>query len=323
MANRLTRNTAVIGKIETTYGVDAVPTGGANALLISNQGINPLVANNVDRALIRPYLGRSEQITGTRYKEITFDVEAIGSGAAGTAPGWGPWLRGCGFAETVTASTRVDYLPISTAFESLTEYYYDDGVQHVLLGSRGALSFSAKVGELPKFSFRFQGIDGGDTAVANPAVTLSGFKTPPAIVDANAGDLTFGCTHSSSGAPALTGGTVFPSQGIEIDLGLALNFTALLGGETVDITDRQPVGKIVLDLTAAQEVTNMTAVRAATTQSLGFTYGTVAGLKVLLFMPSVQLTNPSKVDVNGKRMIGYDLNISPSSGNDELRLVLY
>lgn len=323
MANRLVRNTAILAKTEVTYGVDPVPTGGANAILISNQQVNPLVANNVDRAVVRPYLGGSEQLVGTRYKEVSFDVELVGSGTAGTAPAWGPLLRACGMAETVTASTRVDYLPISTAFESVTIYYYDDGVQHVLLGARGTVQPNLRIGEIPKLSFRFVGIDGGDTAVANPAVTLTNFRTPLVVVDANSGDVTFGATHSGAGAPALVSGTIYPSQGLELDLGNAVNFTPLLGGETVDITDRQATGRLSLDLTAAQEVTFIGNVKSATVQSLGITHGTVAGFKSLLFMPSVQLINPGKAELNGKRLISYDLRVNPSAGNDELRLVLY
>ena len=323
MPNRLVRNTAILAKVEVTYGVDPVPTGGANAILISNQQVNPLVANNVDRAVVRPYLGGSEQLVGTRYKEVSFDVELVGSGTAGTAPAWGPLARACGLAETVTASTRVDYLPVSTGFESVTIYYYDDGVQHVLLGARGTVQPNLRIGEIPKLSFRFVGIDGGDTAVANPTVTLTNFKTPLVVVDANSGDVTFGATHSPSGAPALVSGTIYPSQGLELDLGNAVNFTPLLGGETVDITDRQATGRLSLDLTAAQEVTFMGNVKSATVQSLGITHGTVAGFKSLLFMPSVQLINPGKAELNGKRLISYDLRVNPSAGNDELRLVLY
>lgn len=323
MPNRLVRNTAILAKIETTYGTDSVPTGGVNAILISNQNVNPLVANNVDRAVVRPFLGGSEQLVGTRYKEVSFDVELVGASAVGTAPAWGSLLRACGFAETLTASTRVDYLPISAAWESVSIYYYDDGVLHKLLGARGAVVMSGQLGEIPKLQFRFVGIDGGDTAVSNPAVTLTAFQVPEVVVDANTGDLTFGATHSPTGAPALTAGTNFPSQGLTVDMGLAVNFTPLLGQETVDITDRQATGRIVMDLTAAQEVANMTTVKSAAGSSLGLVHGTAAGKRVLFFMPSVQLINPSKVEQNGKRMVGYDLRVNPSAGNDELRLVLY
>jgi hypothetical protein len=318
---RFVRNTAILAKIETTYGTDSVPTGGANALLISNQTVNPFNANNVDRAIVRPYFGGSEQVPGTAYKEVSFDVEFVGSGSAGVAPGWGPLLRACAFAETITASTRVDYLPITNGQESVTIYYYDDGVLHKLLGSRGAVKIGAKVGDIPKLSFRFVGLDGGDTAASNPSVTLTGFKTPEVVKDANTGDLLFGCTHSSAGAPALASGTAYPSQGIEIDLGLAADFTPLLGNESVDVNDRQASGKFMLDLTAAQEVSFMASVKATTLQSLGLQHGIVAGNKVLMFMPSVQLINPTKGEVNKRRMISYDVRINPSAGNDELRIV--
>ena len=62
---RYARNALILAKVETTAGVDAVPTGAANALLVANLTINPLKANNVSRDLIRPFFGGSEQLVGT------------------------------------------------------------------------------------------------------------------------------------------------------------------------------------------------------------------------------------------------------------------
>ena len=50
---------------------------------------------------------------------------------------------------------------------------------------------------------------------------------------------------------------------------------------------------------------------------------TVAGYKTMLFLPSVQLINPAKVDVNGKLMCGYDLRVLPLTGNDEIKIVVH
>lgn len=321
MPNRNIRNTAILAGIETTYGVDMVPTGLANAMLVSNISINPLNAQYADRALVRPFMGGSDQLVGTAFKEATFEVELVGSGTAGTAPAWGPLLRACAFSQTLTASTRVDYLPITTAQESVTIYAFSDGVRHVLRGARGTVQFRAVVGEIPRMIFRFQGIDGGDTAVTNPAVTLTAFLQPQAVNDANTGDVTFGGTHSPTGAPAIVGGTVYPSQGLEIDMALAVNFTPMLGQETIDITDRQANGNTTLDLTEAQEVTLLGNVRNATLSSIGLLHGTVTGRRSLLWLPSAQLTNPSKADVNGKLVQRFDLRALPSSGNDEVRVV--
>lgn len=315
---RYARNAAILAKIETTYGTDPVPTGAANAMLISNLSVNPLNANNVSRNLIATYFGGSEQLVGTAFLEASFDIELAGSGAAGTAPAWGALLRACGFAEAITAATRVDYTPITSAIESATIYYHDDGVLHKLLGARGTFDIKMGVGERPVLSFKFQGLDGGISAVANPALTLTAFKTPLVVTDANTGDVTVGCTYS---AGALSGGTAYTSRGLQVSMGNAVSFTPLLGGETIDLTNREATGHIDLDLTAANEVTFMGTVKANTKQGIGIIHGTTAGYKVLVHAPAVQLLNPSKQDVNGRRLLGYDLRLVPSAGNDELRIV--
>ena len=97
---RNTRNTAILAKIETTYGTDAVPTGLANALLISDSSFD-ITYNNVERNNIKGYFGSDEMLAGTRFVEMSFAVEVSGSGTAGTAPAWGPLLQACSFAETV------------------------------------------------------------------------------------------------------------------------------------------------------------------------------------------------------------------------------
>ena len=137
-----------------------------------------------------------------------------------------------------------------------------------------------------------------------------------------------GAFHHGVGAgvahgETLTGGTGYPSQGLEIDLGNSVNFTPLLGGETIDVAQRESTGKLQLDLTAAQEVTFLGNVKANTLQSVGLMHGTVAGYKTMLFLPSVQLINPTKVDVNGKLMCGYDLRVLPLTGNDEIKIVVH
>lgn len=315
---RYIRNTALLAKIETAYGTDPTPTGAANAILISNAKIDPLVSKSVDRDLLRSYFGASEQLVGAHYVDISFDVEIQGSGALGTAPAWGPLLRACAFAETVSAGARVEYTPVSTSIESLTAYYYDDGVLHKLLGARGDVSLNMNAEERPVFSFKFQGLDGTVSAASAPALTLTGWKTPSVVTDANSGDITLGCTYATG---ALSGGTAYPSRGLSLAIGNSVDFSEILGGEAIDISDRNVTGKLMLDLTAAQEVTFMADVKANTLQSLGFIHGTTDGYKTLIFAPAVQKSKTSKEALNKRRLIGYDLRLLPSSGNDELKIV--
>ncbi|HSH98879.1 MAG: phage tail tube protein [Methylophilaceae bacterium] len=316
---RFMRKLAILAKIETTYKTDSVPTGALNALLVSNVGINPLNANNVDRDLIKPYFGGSEQLVGTANKTVNFDVELSGSGAAGTAPAWGPLLRACGFAEVVTAATRVDYTPITDNMESVTIYYYQDGALHKLLGARGTFALKAGIGERPVFSFTFTGIDGGLAAAANPAVTLTGFKTPLVVTDPNTADVTFGGAYA---AGVVTGGTNYPSKGLELDCGNTVSYVPLLGGESVDVTQRAVTGSVALDLTAAQEVTFMNDVKAATLQTVSLQHGVTAGNIILLFLTGVQKIEPNYQDESGRSLNTYNLRAVPQAGNDEFRIVV-
>jgi hypothetical protein len=314
---RLIRNTAILAKIETVYGTDPTPTGAANAILISNASFT-LNAENVSRDLIRGYIGASEQLVGNRNVQITFDCELWGSGAAGTAPAYGPLLRACGMAETISAGNRVEYNPISASFESVTIYYHIDGVLRKALGCRGTVEYKMGLGERPLMSFSFTGIDGGATATANPALTLTAWKTPLAITDPNAGDILLGCTYS---AGALSGGTSYKSRGLQANLGNTVSHVPLLGGESVEITNRETTGSLELELSAAQEVTAMTDILANTLTSVGFSLGTTAGYKVIVYAPTVQRINPKHTDLDGNLLIGMDLRFTPSSGNDELRIV--
>lgn len=321
---RYVRNSAILAKTEATYGTDPTPTGVANAILVSNLSITPLNAQNVSRDLIRGYFGGSEQLIGTAYVECKFDVELAGSGAAGTAPAYGPLLIGCGMAETVTATYHVVYDPISASQKGTTIWYYVDGVKHVLNGARGTFEIKMGLGERPVMSFTFLGLDGGVTATALPSQTLTAFKTPIAITDANTSDFTLGSALTlGSQIPAIAGGTVYPSRGLSVNFGNTLNHVPLLGGESVDIVSRDTTGRVTLDLTAAQQASFHTDIKANTTTTATFLHGTTAGYKVILSAPAVQRINPTYTEQNGRVMTDMDLRFTPSTGNDEFKLVVF
>lgn len=312
---RYIRNTAILAKIETTEGTDSVPTGAANALLVSDVSINALNRQNAERNLLLPYFGGNEQLAGPAFKEVGFTVELAGSGTAGTAPAWGPLVEACGFVGSGAAGFR-QFAPGSPASQkSCTIYYFDDGVRHRLLGAKGTFTLSAGVGDRPTLAFTFQGLDGGDTAVSNPAVTLTAFRAPLVITDANTGDVRMGGTYD---AGAVTSGTAYTSRGLELSLGNTVSFTPLLGGEFIDLSARAVTGTIQLNLTAIQQVALMTAVKSNSFSSMSLEHGSAAGAIVGVFMAAVQLSNPTQQEVNGRRLIGFELGSVPLAGNDDL-----
>lgn len=320
--SRLLRKTVILAKTHVSYGTDPVPTGAANAMLVSNVSIDPLNAETKDRDVIQAYLGTFEKLLGTRYKQVSFDVELVGGGALATAPKWGPLLRACGFAETVAAGFKVEYNPVSTAFDAVAIYYYDDGLLHKILGARGTCKLMMSQGDIPKMRYTFIGLDGLDSASANPAADTTGFRVPQVVVDQNTADVLWGATVTAgAAAPAITGGVAYPSQGLEIDLGISTPFTPLLGGETVEITQRDVTGFAAMDLSAAVAATFLDNARGAVKQAVTLQHGTVANDKVLVHVPAAQLIKLDKRDLNGIRLEGWNFNAVPTAGNDEIRIV--
>lgn len=105
MSTRLfSRNAVLLAKIETTEGSDASPTGTANAMLVSDLTIEPLAGSEVDLAYIRPYFGISPSLRVEDYVTLSCTMDLAGTATPGTAAPWGPLLRGCAFAETLTAA---------------------------------------------------------------------------------------------------------------------------------------------------------------------------------------------------------------------------
>lgn len=319
---RYIKKTIITSKPETTAGTDALPTGAANAVLVTEMSITPLDAQNIGRNLVRPYFGGSEQLVGPASVKISFSVELAGSGTAGTAPAWGNLLLGCAAGEgTLATPARVEYTPVTDALKTLTQYYYDDGVLHKLLGAMGNCTLSARVGDRPMLKFEFTGLDGG-VSEASTTATYTPWKKPVAMTKANVIDITLGATYA---AGAITGGQVYPSTGLELNFGNVVNFSAMLSNESVDISDRESSGSIELELTPAQEVAMMASVKANTTQSVALTIGLAAGNKIIVFAPAAQLFAPKKAELNGKRLIGFDVRFVPSpdgAGNDEWRIVV-
>lgn len=304
----LVRKTVILAKIETTYGTDAAPTGSANAVQASNVTITPIESEYVDRDLIRAYLGASEQLPAAIHAQLECEVEIAGSGAAGTAPAWGPLLRACGFAETVTPGVKVEYRPVSSAFESLTLYVHVDGVLHKLLGARGTVSLAMRARERPLYRFRFIGLFVAVADAAAPTPDYSGWKRPLPLNKANTPTLSL---HG------LTSGVM---SELAIDAGVTPVFRSLVGAERVDITDRQMTGSITLEAVTVATKDWWSAVRDATLGSLQLVHGTASGNKVQLDAPAVQLTTPRYADLDGVAMLSMAMRLLPSSGNDEITI---
>jgi len=306
----LTRKRTILSKIEATYGTDPVPTGAANAILVKSVTVTPMETNLISRDLVRPYKGNSESLAGAVSGKLEIEVELAGSGAAGTAPAYGPLLRACGMSETISAGTSVIYAPVSGGYESVTNYFNQDGVLHKMCGSRGSVSLTLSAQAIPTLKFSFQGLYSPIVdAPAPPGVVYAAWQTPLVVNNVNTTGISL---HGFAGLVL---------SDLSIDLANTVVFRSLPGGtEQVNITDGKPAGSITFEATTVAQKDWWTAARSAATGPLSITHGTAAGNKVKVDAPKAQITQPNYTDKDGIAMIQASLVLVPNTGNDELTL---
>lgn len=305
---KLYRKKILLAKVETTYGVDPTPTGAANAILTKDLTVSLMQGNTVERNVDRATLGGDIAIHVAPYTSLSFSVELQSSGAAGTAPAWGPLLQACGFSETLVASTTATYAPVSTGFKSLTLYYHQDGLLHKITGARGSVSFSMSPGSIPMMNFTFTGIRNAPTDTALPTATLTGFKTPLGVNKANTPTFTL---H----------GFAATMEKFEFDIANEVNYRNVVGDESVQLVDRKPTGSVSIEEQSIAAKDFHTIINASTLGALQIVHGTVAGSIVQIDAPKVQLLSPSYSDSNGVLMLDLKLNFTPNAGDDELIIV--
>lgn len=317
---RFIENMALMAKIQATQGVAATPFAATDAVLLVEPARVVAEPINVDRNLVRPYWGASEQIQGTILMKLNFKAELGMSTAAGTPPAIGRLLRGCGFAETIVADTRVEYTPVSQLTEMLTFGFYQDGVRYLTHSARGKCKLLLNAYEVPMAEFEFWAIGRDPAAAALPSTDFTGSVVPLAVTAANTSDFRLGVTVTGPGY-GMVGGTAYPCKGLEIDVGNDLQHYLNTAQEEVGIAKRRITGKTTVLLDEAQEVSWYADIKALTATTAGFTHGPGAGRHLIVYGPRVQRAAMDRVDDRGRVNFAADLVYMPVAGNDDLKLL--
>ncbi len=298
---------AVLAKIETVYGTDPVPTGAANAILAKSLSLSPYEAEMQERELALPYFGNLGQVPASAKVMVEMEVEAAGSGAAGTAPAWGPLLRACGLSETINATVDVTYALVSAAFDSVTLYFHQDGLLHKVTGCRGTASLELSNEGIPMFKFSFTGIYNAPSDTALPTLTLTAWQKPLPVNKVNT-------TFSLHGYAAIL-------ASLNVDLGNEVVHKAYVNTtEDVRITNRKLAGSCSLEHVLLATKNWFTTVGGATTGALALVHGTAAGNKIQIDAPAVQVAAPKYEDADGITMLGLDLVFQSTAANNQLTL---
>ncbi len=298
----------LLAKVEATYNADAVPVAGTDAVLVENLSFSFDGARMAERMPVRASLGKVKSIFAGTLAQLTFDVELKGSGAAGTAPELGVLLKGCGFSETVVASTSVTYKHASSGHSSLTLYYFEDGLRYIITGARGAVTLGMQTGQTGKLSFTFTGHVSGPTDVVLPTATYNAQVPAPVIAGAFSMD-SFSAVVSK----------IDCDWGIEI--GKPDNLSASDGYGQITITGRAVTGTVDPEATLVAAYDWVTKWKSSASYALASgPIGSVAGNRYAVTMPAVVYNEVGSGDREGILTREIKFQAVESAGDDEVSL---
>lgn len=306
----------ILVKPETTYGVNPVPTGAANAILLTDVSLQPMEGQEVSRNLELPYLGSQEQLPVGLYAVLSGSSELVGSGTTGVAPGWGILMRMCGVAQVVTADVTpndgmVEYLPVSDNHESGTVKFWIGPNCYVILGARATFEIMIGALGIPSIKWTITGLFTVPDVVTRPAVDLSAFQAPQIA--------------SSATTPEFTlDGTTYILREYKLTEGNDVQQRILIGQEQILITDRNETMSATIEAVSMATYNPVAKATApAPRQHAIIRHGNIVGKRVKIDHPKAvqrRFGGPSQ----NQNIEEWALTFStlPTAGDDQWKITL-
>ncbi len=299
----------LLAKIETTYGTDSSPVGG-DAVLATAVELSPMEGQDIERNLDKPYLGNDGSIAVDLHQKIKFRVELQGSGTAGTAPAWGPLLRACAFAQTVSVGTSVTYNPITAAHESASIYLFIGNTLYVMKGARGTVSLILNASGIPYLEFEFTSLFTMPAEGTPPTPNYSGYQDPTEV--------------SNATTPVFTiDGADYVLRNFKLDVANDVQGRFLIGDERVIIVDKAEMLEFQMVAVPLTTLNPYNLAKAKTKVEVIITHGTEAGKIATIDIPALQIQRPSGL-AEAQGITEWPLRGKPIpvNGNDQFTLTL-
>ena len=118
MTALLIRNSFLLAKTETDYGVLGSAIASTDAVKIVSMEVNPITGTRVQRSLIKGFLGADRQPLTNEHVAVTITFEWGGSGVAATAPRFSPLLLAAGM--NLAAVAEITGTPTAGGTNTLT-----------------------------------------------------------------------------------------------------------------------------------------------------------------------------------------------------------
>lgn len=318
----LTQVGAVFMKLETTPGVDAVPTltGSPNDYI---QAIDAQFAPDFDlitRNYMRPSLSSTPHVMGKRIASLTFSTEMFGTGVAAVTttpttqaqatPKWADLLEACAFAgATVATPAGKVYSPLTANQKTATFYCFYDGMLHKITGAMGTFSISAPAGQIATFQWTFTGVYNAPVAQATPTPAFT--SVAPPLVES--------CTFTIGATPASA--FLIETIGFDIQNNVVQRADAnsAKGFNSMYITGRD--AQLTINPEQIPEATHpfWADYEGSVAKIVTFTVGATNGNKMIFNAPNAQISGMTYADRDGIRT--YEVTMRTMSvadaGNDE------
>ena len=297
--------------IETTPGT---PVTLASCVLLEVSEIDsaPYEGDRAERTRIKQLFGADPEVNMAPHTTVTATLPLSGSGAAGTAPNFGPILRACGLRELIDAGTDVSYMPSTDNHETITVYFVEDGQHQCVPGCKGTAEFSFTAKDFPNMQVTLTGLyQRPITHTTALSQTVSAFVGE---IPVNKQNTTKFSVHGFEGC----------GQSLSFSLGNEVVHRNLAGCERIEITDRVVTGSVEVEAPTLAEKNyfqSMESHESLTLGAISFTHGNTAGNIIEFIAPKTQLSTLSRNDQDG--IVHYNLGtrFNPDQGDDEITLI--
>lgn len=302
----LKKKSVLLVKAETTYGTDPTPSPTVDALLVQDAAIKEMFGVE-ERGTQWKFLDSPPSILGEQYVELSFKIDCIGSGTAGTPPRFGAILKAAKMTYANTPATSDSYTLGATTQGSVTCYLYMDGRQHTITG---AIVKSLKMTWAA-----------GKTLVAD--VTLVGLYTAATTASLPA-TVTYESTVNAppmckSSAFSYNSKTTLITNTVELDLGIVTakrsSLSAATGVYGFEVTGFAP--KLSIDPEAQIETSYAFRTdQLATQRAISVAATRAAGNIYTLSVPKFNITKIDYADRDGILVEKLEGECAANAGND-------
>lgn len=259
----------------------------------------------IERKVSLPYFSAPKKTYGKRQRTIGGLVDLIGHATVGAAAPIGTLLRATGHAQTLTASTKAEYNPISSGFEYATVHEFTGSQRRRLTDVIGGLtSIKAAIGGYHQATFELIAAYASPTQVEPPTgIDLSAFQEPPTIETP-----TWLLQHGSTEINA----TEF-TLNLNVTKGIAEGSEARVSR----YRDRVCSGTLKIWRAALADFNPWSLYEAHTIDDMTSVVDGGAGKKTTILMPAVQFGMPKEIDLEGDWGYEIPFDFRPTTGNNE------